>query len=193
MKNVLRFLLAALVLTGMAVTDASAERIRVEKTIRWLAVNSAVADGAFQTQEGTKPLASEALDTTGVFNMQDADVDGHFLTLVVGSENAQDSLIVGYLVAYSDSSADGASTLTAVTATIDASGDGQDWATVCTAAGIAASDDPIVAIPLVLRPGLDHQNLLTNAPKLRIRFTTVTGYLLAARLKLVYWANPRAQ
>ena len=185
MKN--RIVLAALAAIAMLSGVAHAERVRKEVQIPWLAPNSALPNGAFQTSSTPKPLASETLDTTGVFSLSDADVLG---LGGAGIDNlaSQDSVLVGYLVAYTDSSADGASTLTAATATIDASGDGQDWAVVGTSAVIAASDDPIVAFPLVLRPGLDHQNLLTNAPVLRVRFTSATGLLLACRLKLVYWA-----
>lgn len=192
MKKLLLVVLAAISLAS-GYTDAQAGR-RVEKQIKWLSPNVSVPDGGFATSDDPKPIASETLDTTGVFNMMDADVFGarggpH----AAANFNSQDSVLVGYVVAYSDSAADGASTLTAATATIDASGDGRDWAVVGTSATIAASDDPITVFALYLRPGLDHQNLLTNAPKLRIRFTAATGFLLAARLKLVYWADERVQ
>jgi len=187
MKN--RILIAALAALTLFVGPANAERVRKEVQIPWLSPNSALPNGAFQTSSSPKPLASETLDTTGVFSLSDADILG-LGGIGVDNVASQDSVLVGYIVAYSDSSADGASTMTAATATIDASGDGQDWSVVGTTAVIAASDDPIVAFPLVLRPGLDHQNLLTNAPVLRVRFTTVTGILLACRLKLVYWVTP---
>lgn len=190
MKNLkfLAALVAALVVCVGFTPDANAGRIRKEVMIPWLSPNSALPNGAFATSSSTKPLASETLDTTGVFSLSDADVPMGLGGAGIDNVASQDSILVGYVVAYSDSTADGASTLTAATATIDASGDGADWSVVGTTAAIAASDDPIVAFPLVLRPGLDHQNLLTNAPILRIRFTTVTGILLACRLKLVYWA-----
>jgi hypothetical protein len=147
-----------------------------------------VPNGAFATMSGPKVLASgDAIDTTGIFTLRDCSF--------LGSGNAvdnfasQDSILIGYLVVYTDSTADGASTCTAVTATFDASGDGRDWAVAGTAAGILASDDPIVALPVIQRAGLDHQSLFATAPNLRIRFTTVTGILLAARCKFIYWQD----
>lgn len=192
MKKILLAALAAFTLVGAA----QAERVQVIKDLGWLTPNSAVANGANQVSFAPRPLNSESagLDTTGVFSMMDADfsgMPGAFIT-DVASGTGLDSVLVGYIVLYSDSSADGASTCTAVTATIEASGDGNDWCTVATAAGIAASDDPVVPIMLCTRPSLDHQMLLTTAPRLRIRFTTVTGILVAAKCRLIYWSTVRA-
>lgn len=190
MKN--KLFLAALAALTLSASVATAEGFRREITLPWLRADATVPNGAFATHSGTQPLNTEAgaIDTTGIFSLTDADI----LSLGgrgVDNVASQDSVLIGYIVVYTDSTADGASTCTAITASIDASGDGADWAAVGTTAAILASDDPVAALPLVLRPGLDHQLLLTTAPKLRIRFTTVTGILLAARCKLIYRAVPQ--
>ena len=183
MKKILIAALAALTFVLGFNTDASAKRVRVDLQIPWLAPNVLLPNGGFATSSITKPLASETLDTTGFFSLRDVDL-GIFSAVKLAS---QDSIFAGYLSVYSDSTADGASTCTAITATIDASGDGADFSTVGTTTAILASDDPIASFMLCLRPGLDHQMLLATAPLLRIRFTTVTGILMAARVKLTYW------
>ena len=187
MKRLWVILGALAMVCALTVGTAEAKVVKRSIQIPWLAPNSAVPNGAFHLNYGTKPLASEAIDTTGFFNLQDASFAGSgqaFDNLVTA-----DSMLVGWLVLYSDSTADGASTCTAVTATIDASGDGWDFATATTASGITTSDDPVISIPVYQRPTLDHQNLIATAPLLRVRFTTVTGILLACRAKFIYWAD----
>lgn len=175
--------LAALVLTVGFTTGADAARVRVSEPLGWLTPNSAIPGGAFAVSYAGRPLASEVLDTTGVFSLSLADVGfpGE------KSTEANDSTLVGFIVAYSDSSADVANTLTAATATIEGSGDGNDWTAVQSSAAIAASDDNVVAFALYTRLPVDHQNLLTLAPMLRVRFATITGVMTACKLKLVYW------
>jgi len=187
MKRLWVILGALAVFCALSVGTADAKTVKRSAQIPWLAVNSSVPNGAFQVSFATKPLASETPDTTGVFSLQDASIAG--AGNAMDNSVTADSILVGWLVLYSDSTADGASTCTAVTATIDASGDGFDWSVATTASGIAASDDPVISIPIYMRPTLDHQNLVITAPLLRIRFTTVTGYLLACRAKMVYWAD----
>jgi hypothetical protein len=187
MKNVLRFTLAALALVGLMFTDAEARR--VQKELGWNVADITKPDGAFNTLFVPRPIASETPDTTGIFSLQDVQLIGGRNGGDVGNFSSQDSILVGWVVLYTDSTADGASTLTAITASIDASGDGLDWATVQTMAQAAASDDPVVTIPLWLRPGLSQQANLVSAPKLRIRFATATGLLLSARAVLIYWAE----
>lgn len=184
MKKFLVLAALALFTVGFA-TQADARLVKKSQELGWLTPNSGVPNGAFQVSYTPKPLASETLDTTGTFSLMRASVAAW--GNAIDGVSAQDSVLVGYLVCYSDSTADGASTLTAVTATFDASGDGWDWSVAGTAAGIAASDDPIIAMPIVQRAGLDHQNLFLNAPILRVRFTAATGLLLACRVKVVYW------
>ena len=176
-----KLILAVAALAALA-TGAEAGK-RAEKPLGWASPNSS------GTHFYTKPIASMEVDTTAVFSLEGASIDGGRTGGKVANFVSQDSVLVGYIVAFTDSSADGASTLTAITASIDASGDGNDWAAVGTAAGVAASDDPIVVIPLYYRPGLSQQSLLVHAPKLRVRFTTVTGILLSARTKLVWWPD----
>lgn len=180
-------ILGALAMVCALNTVAGAVAVKTEVSIPWLSPNSAVPNGAWQVSPSPKPLASETIDTTGTFTLRDCSFNGPGNS--IDNYAAQDSVLIGYLVIYSDSTADGASTLTAVTATFDASGDGTDWAVAGTAAGILASDDPIVALPIVQRAGLDHQSLFATAPLLRIRFTSATGLLVAARCKIIYWQD----
>lgn len=187
MKKFLVLAALAGVLVASVVGPAEARRVLRRQELGWLTPNSAVPNGAFQVSYTPKPLASGTLDTTGVFSLQNADWTGY--GNAVDNFSAQDSVIVGYLVCFSDSTADGASTLTAATATFDASMDGNDWAVAGTAALVAASDDPVVAVPIVQRAGIDHQNLFALARQLRVRFTAATGYLLACRVKVMWWAE----
>ena len=156
--------------------------------IPWLAPNVAVPQGGWQTTSNTQPIASEVLDTTGVFNLYDAYLRGPG-----GRKDgfgAQDSVLLGYMTIYSDSVADVANTLTAVTVTIDGSFDGTDWTVVGTGTSVGVSDDPVVSIPIIWNPGLDHQELLPLCTMLRARFTTVTGIMTAGRVRLLWWKNP---
>jgi len=182
-------LVLALAVIAAIATTANAGKVQVQKELGWTVSNSSVANGTRRVVFTARPLDSEAIDTTGVFSLMDASPAGP--GSFSGDIAAADSILLGYVVVYTDSTADGASTLTALTGTIDASGDGNDWATATTVSGILASDDPIVVLPIVQRPTLDHQNLVWMAPKLRIRFTTATGILLAARAKLVYWKEDK--
>lgn len=187
MKKFLVLAALALFSVGFAVTHADAAPVKKIIELGWLTPDVNEPGGGYLVSLATRPLASEALDTTGVFSLMDASELGG------GSARGDianvDSVLIGYLVCYTDSTADGASTLTAATATIDASGDGRDWAAVCTVALVAASDDPVVTGALVQRTTIDHLNLLTTAPRLRIRFTAATGYLLACRVKVIYWVD----
>lgn len=187
MKRLWVILGALAMVCALTVGTAEANpRVKVVQSLPWLSPNSAVPSGAFATSSGTQPLASAALDTTGIFSLVNASIQGS------GGDSdgwtVSDSILVGYIIAYSDSSADGANTLTAATATIEASGDGTDWAAVGTVTVSATSDDPMVAFPLWFK-GADHQNLLVGSPMLRVRFASVTGILTACRLKLVYWKD----
>ena len=184
MKRLWVILGALAVFCALSVGTASAA-VRFEQPIQWRVADNLDA-GTF-TQTARKPLASEVIDTSGVFSLNDCSFSGP--GNAIDNFASQDSVLIGYLVIYSDTTGDVASTLTAVTATFDASGDGNDWAVAGTAAGILASDDPIVALPIVQRAGLDHQSLFAMAPKLRVRFTSATGIMQAAKLKIVYWVD----
>ena len=186
MKRLWVILGALAVFCALSVTSAFAgTAVRAEQQVMWRVVDD-VAAGTFKLVP-SKVMSSDVIDTTGTFSLDDCSFVGP--GNAVDNFASQDSVLIGYLVLYSDTTADVANTLTAVTATFDASGDGTDWAVAGTAAGILASDDPIVALPIVHRAGLDHQSLFAMAPKLRVRFTTATGILASVKLKVVYWVD----
>lgn len=182
-----KILFAVLAVCAMA-SPAFATRI-VQKEIGWKVADATKVDGAFFTIFTPRPVASETPDTSGIFSLSDADFIGGRNGGDVANFSSQDSVLVGYVVLYTDSTSDGASTMTAVTMSIDASGDGNDWAVVQTSAQAAASDDPVITIPVWLVPGVSQQPSLIGAPKLRLRFATATGLLLSARAKIIYWAH----
>jgi hypothetical protein len=182
MKKILSAVLAALVLVP---TLAFAGVIRVERQIPWASYPLNV-----QTVLGNKPLASAAVDTTAIFSMADAAFSGNGFPVGAGSlyPSGNDSLTVGYIVVYRDTTAAGTTNLTGLTFTIESSHDAVTWASASGFGATCTSGDPTVTIPLTIRHGEPaHWNLL--ATKLRGRFTTVNGQLPAAKVKLVYWAD----
>ena len=185
MKKFLVLAALALAVLGTA-TQADAKIRKVHEPLRWKTSNSAVAGGAWVASPDPQPLASGVLDTTVIFSLNSASPLGYGGWS--GSTASQDTTLLGYVVAYQDSTADAANTLTAATATIEATYDGTDWTTVGSVACIGASDDPVVAFPLYQK-NVSVTNGLHAAPKLRIRFASVTGILTACRLELVYWID----
>lgn len=189
-----KLVLAALAAFTLAST-AQAQVVLVQKELGWTVSDASYASGFHRAVLGPRVLAPEAADTSGIFSLQDAALVGPgAYDPQVGASAASDSILVGWVVIYRDSTGDATANLTALTGTIEASGSGDatDWTAVGTTTSIIATGEAILAMPLVLRPIQDHQNLLINAPRLRIRFTTHTGIMQAARIIVRYWSYPRA-
>jgi hypothetical protein len=200
MKKIL--VLAALVAAMFVTSVASAAPIRVERELGWKnRISLRVPTAATEYSNVARALASFdtagvgdlGLDTTGVFTMRDIHFPPNFPVLGAVTStagfSANDSLLIGYLYVYRDSTAAGSPSLTGYTATFECSSDGLSWktaqayGTISVAAGESQAFCPIFFVP---SSGSDWK-LLSN--KLRIIFTTVNGILPAARAKIVYWAD----
>lgn len=164
--------------------------VRVEREIGW----GSYANGVLSTATiGARPLAGATPDTSAVFSMSDVAILGGGFPVgngvsTTGGFSANDSLCVGYIVGYRDSTAAGTTNLTAVTASLQASYDQFTWAGAGTVTQAPSSGDPVFVLPIFVVPGSGPTWNIT-APRLRLAFTTTTGQMPACRLKLVYWAD----
>ena len=164
--------------------------IRVEREIGW----GSYANGVMSTSTiGPRLLQGTTPDTSAVFSMSDVSILGGGFPVgngvsTSGGFSANDSLCVGYIVGYRDSTAAGTTNLTAVSATLQSSYDQFTWAGAISSTQAPASGDPVFVLPLYLVPSNGATWNIT-APRLRLVFTTTTGQMPACRLKLVYWAD----
>ena len=186
MKKILCFavLLASMLAAGVA--SAQDAVVRVEREIYW--ANSYPA-GVWDGTIVSKPLAGATADTTSVFSLGDASVRSYgFPNSSFLAASSTDSLLVGYVHVYRDSSAAGTTNLTALTANLEASYDGRSWANCGTVTGAATSGDPVIALPIYMVPSVTNRFSMLS-PYIRLAFTTTTGQLPNARIKVVYWAD----
>lgn len=160
--------------------------IRVEKELGW---------GTYAAhQQSTASYSARTLaggnDTTAVFSMADASILGNGFPVGAGSlyPAGNDSLCVGYVILYRDSTAAGSPTLTAVTASIQSTGDNLSWTASGSTTQAPSSGDAVAVLPLFVIPSSGPTWNIT-APRLRIVFSAATGILPACRAKLVYWAD----
>ena len=186
MKKILCFavLLASMLAAGVA--SAQDAVVRVEREIYWAnSYPNHIWDGTIVS----KPLAGATADTTSPFTLSDAAIRGAgFPISSFNVESKNDSLLVGFVHIYRDSVVAGSPTLTAVTAKIETSYDGRSWANCGVVTGSANSGDCVIAIPIYLLVG-DTNRFSIFSPLVRLAFTTTTGIMPSARIKLVYWAD----
>lgn len=187
MKKILSFAVLVAALLVPSLVFAATER--VEKELGWgTYVNGVLSTSTY----GARTLAGNN-DTTAVFSMQDVSILGNGFPVSAGVStsggfSANDSLLVGYVVLYRDSTAAGSPTLTAVTASLQASFDGLSWSGAGSTSQAPTSGDAIAVLPVFVVPASGPTWNIT-VMRLRIVFGTVTGILPACRAKLVYWAE----
>jgi hypothetical protein len=183
MKKILTF---AVLMAAMIPTLSFAATIRVEKELGW---------GTYLLhQQSTATYSARTLfggdDTTAVFSMSDAAIFGDGFPVGAGTlyPSKNDSLCVGYVIIYRDSTEAGSPTLTAVTASIQASSDGLSWSSAGSTTQAPSSGDAVAVLPIFVVPSSGPTwNIV--AQRLRIVFSSVTGNLPACRAKLVYFAD----
>lgn len=141
----------------------------------------------------TAGLGDNGVDTTGVFSLRDIAFPPNYPVgngvSTTGGFSGNDSLLVGYLYIYRDSTAAGSPTFTGCTATFQTSSDGNSWASAQSYGTISVSSgESSGIIPMFMTPssGSDWK-LISN--RVRVVFATVNGILPAARVRLVYWAD----
>ena len=132
-------------------------------------------------------------DTTFLFSLADVSCPTAALQ---GAANT-DSVTIGWVRFFTDTTVAVTNTLSTVSYVIEASGDGNTWAAVVNNASnaIVASGDQHFAIPLWFNSGEGNSatgvktSPLLTAPYLRVRFTAGTGNFFAARAQLLYWSD----
>jgi len=188
MKKILSlFVLSVIMLVPML---ASAAVVRVDKELGWGTYGPSFASSATTVNFSTRTVGGDD-DTTGVFSLQDAAIFGAGFPVNGGALfSRNDSLLVAYVVIYRDSTTAGAYTknLTAITAAVQASYNGDYWASAGSSSQAPSSGDVVVTIPLYMVPTLG-PSLNLMAPRLRIVFNGSTGSLTGCRAKIIYAAE----
>ena len=187
-----RFILGLVMLVGLVLTvgEASAAKL-VTREVGW--VTNLATSASNPNYTARKGFGTGYADTTMPFSLSNVSIPS---TALAGTAN-KDTVTVGYVRFFTDSTVAVTNTLSTVSYVIEASGDGYTWAAVVTNASnaIVASGDQYFAIPLWANVGTGNNatgiktSPLLTAPYLRVRFTAGTGNFFAARCQLVHWGE----
>lgn len=186
-----RFILGILTMFALGATASDALAVKLtSREIGWWTSSATTINPVNTPRKG---FGTGYADTTMNFSLVGVSCPPAALQ---GAANT-DSVTIGWVRFFTDSTVAVTNTLSTVSYVIEASGDGFTWATVVNNASnaIVASGDQHFAIPLWFNSGEGNSatgvktSPLLTAPYLRVRFTAGTGNFFAARCQLVHWTD----